>query len=298
MMKTLYIFLISISMIKISNAQLMPFGANFYHNQYLANPAMAGIKSGMHFNSGYNKQWSSIPGAPITQYFTFDNQFNKIGQGLSIYTDKAGLLKRTRILGSYAYHMPINSYGDAFHFGVSFGLLLENINVDDVNGNNIDLTIQRFNDRNAIFDGDFGIAYSTEKITVQSAIPNLNNFFRKEVYNTANWNTFFTAIHYNHKIEFNKNAYLIQPKISFRGVKGDKDILDVGVNISTLKNNIYSSLIYHSSQNITMGMGINYKDFTISCMYTTRTYALKGYSTGNLEVGLGYFVRTSSFKTN
>lgn len=297
-MKTLFLFLIFIFTVFVTNAQLMPFGASFYQNQYLANPAMAGIKSGMHLNSGYNKQWSTIPGAPITQYFTLDNQFNKIGQGISIYTDKAGLLKRTRILGSYAYHMPINSYGDAIHFGISFGLLMENINVDDVNGNNIDISIQRFNDRKAIIDGDFGIAYSTEKITVQSAIPNLNNFFRKEVYNTANWNTFFTSVHYNHKLDFNKNAYLIQPKISYRRYRERDNVLDIGVNVSTLQNNIFSSLIYHSSKNFTTGMGVNYKDFTISCMYTTRTYALKGYSAGNVEVGLGYFVRTSSFKSN
>lgn len=292
-MKKLILFLVFIIKVVVSKAQLMPIGANFYQNQYLANPAMAGIKSGMHLNSGYNKQWSSIPGAPVTQYFTIDNQFNKIGQGASIYTDMAGLLKRTRILGTYAYHMPINSYGDAIHFGLSFGLLVENIITDDINGNNIDISVQRFNDRKAIFDGDFGIAYSTDKIIVQSTIPNLNNFFRRENYNTANWNTFFTAIQYNYKLELNKNTFLVQPKISYREYKERNEILDIGVNFSTLQNNIYSSLIYHSTKNFTMGMGLNYKDFTISCMYTTRTFALKGYSTGNMEVGLGYFVRTN-----
>jgi type IX secretion system PorP/SprF family membrane protein len=279
-----------------AKAQLSPIGANFYQNQYLANPAMAGIKSGMYLNSGYNKQWSSIPGAPITQYFTIDNQSGKIGQGLNIYSDKAGLLNRTRILGSYAYHLPINSDNDAFHFGLSFGLLLERINIADINGNNIDISIQRFNDRDLLLDGDFGIAYTTEKFTVQSAIPNLNNFFRTEIYNTANWNTFFTAINYNYKLEYNNSLYLLQPKISFRGVRESKDILDIGINFSTLQNKIFSSLIYHSSQNFTMGMGINYKDFTISCMYTTRTFTLKGYSDGNLEVGLGYYVKTVSPK--
>lgn len=286
---TKYILLIGMIMIgRVANAQLNPLGATLYQNQYLGNPAMAGLNDGFHLSAGLNQQWSAVPGSPSAQYITVDRRSKKVGLGLSMYADKAGLLKRTRIVGTYAYHLPLNEANDQLHFGISLGALSERIVTEDIDGTISDVSVQRFNERAAVMDGDFGIAYTTGKLGIQAAVPNLKNFLKKERYNTANWNTFFTAVSYKFMTDSSKRAFMIEPKVSFRGVRGYDDIIDGGVNISMASNTIQGTLIYHSTNSISFGLGMNYKDFVILGMYTSGTSALKGYSSGNFEIGLSY----------
>lgn len=271
-----------------ANAQLIPLGATFYQNQYLGNPAMAGLNEGLHFNAGLNQQWSEVPGSPSAQYITVDGRSNKVGLGLSMYADKAGLLKRTRVVGSYSYHLPLNANNDQLHFGLSLGMLSERLTTEDISGTASDIAAQRFNERDAVLDGDFGMAYTTGRITIQGAIPNLKNFLKKERYNTANWNTFFTAMSYKFMTDSTKNAFIIEPKLSFREVRGYQDVIDGGVNVAMASNKLYASIIYHSTKSISFGMGLNYSNFAILSMYTSGTSALKNYSSGNFEIGLRY----------
>ncbi len=281
---TVLMLLVAIS----ASAQLNPLGSNFYQNQYLGNPAMAGVVTGLHFNAGFNQQWSVVPGSPSAQFITVDNRSKRVGLGLSMYLDKAGLLKRTRVTGTYAYHLPLNANDDQLHFGISLGALTERLSTEDINGTISDISAQRFNERDALLDGDFGIAYTTGRLSVQAAAPNLKNFLRKERYNTANWNTFFTAVSYKLRTDTTNNAFMIEPKVSYRGVRGYDDVLDVGVNVSTASNRLSACVIYHSTQSVSVGLGMTYKEFMILGMFTSGTSALRGYSSGNFEIGLGY----------
>src|SRR5690606_14617686 len=79
-------------------ALLEPSGTQWFQNQYLANPAMAGIDTGLHLNAAYRRQWTGVEGAPKTAFFTADGLVGKrVGAGLSIFNDQAGLIDRTRI---------------------------------------------------------------------------------------------------------------------------------------------------------------------------------------------------------
>lgn len=54
--------------------------------------------------------------------FTADYGFSKVGLGLSVLNDKARLQRQTRVVGTYAYHLPL-SESQNLHFGVSFGFM-------------------------------------------------------------------------------------------------------------------------------------------------------------------------------
>jgi type IX secretion system PorP/SprF family membrane protein len=242
----------------------------------------------LHLNAGYSKQWSTIPGSPSVQFITLDNRSKRVGLGINLYSDKAGLLKRTRVVASYAYHLPLNAKNDQLHFGMSLGALSERLNTEDINGDALDISAQRFNERDAVLDGDFGISYTTSKLTLQGAIPNIKYFLKKEQYNTVNWNTFFTAISYKISLDSTKNAMVIEPKLSYRGVRGYDDIIDGGINLSFASNKFNLTGIYHSTNSISFGFGLNFKDLSVLTVYTSGTSALKGYSNGNFEIGIGY----------
>ncbi|RYZ95944.1 MAG: type IX secretion system membrane protein PorP/SprF [Sphingobacteriaceae bacterium] len=287
MNKYIYLIILLLSAL-FGNAQLNPLGATFYQNQYLANPAMAGLTPGIHLNAGMNKQWSAVPGSPSTQFITLDRGSDRVGLGVNMYADKAGLLKRTRITATYAYHLPLNVAGDKLRFGLSLGALSERLAIEDIDGTISDIAAQRFNERAPVMDGDFGMAYTSGKLSLQGALPNLKNFLKKERYNTANWNTFYTAVSYKFMTDSSSKAFIIEPKVAYRGVRGYDDVIDGGVNFSIPSNKLSGTILYHSTNSISFGMGLNYNSFSILGMYTSGTSALKGYSSGNFEIGLGY----------
>ena len=279
--------LITILSVHQGSAQLNPLGSQYFQNQYLGNPAMAGINDGLQVNLAFRQQWGSIPGAPTTQAITADYRLNnKVGLGINLYTDEAGLLKRTRTTGTYAYHLPLLNDDQYIHFGLSLGFMYERVMNENINGDHDDLSIGRFNQRETFIDGDFGVAYTNSHITIQGAIPNMKNFLQKDEYNSVDRSLFFTSISYKWFADGDQNGTVIEPKVAYRGVKGYDNLLDAGLNVSMISRRLNLTGMYHSSQSATFGVGISYNSFSLMGVYTTETSALRGYAGGNFEIGI------------
>jgi type IX secretion system PorP/SprF family membrane protein len=280
------ILLISIQVKQEVKAQLNPMGAMYFHNQYLGNPAMAG-KGGLNLNMGIRKQWNNIPGSPSAQMLTVDYDLtDKAGIGFNVNNDKSGLFKRTRLVSTYAYHLPLNDKNHKLSFGLSLGLLNERINNEELSGDSDDLSVANYNQRYTFLDGDFGLAYTTSKINIQLTLPNLKSMVKQEdVSGAVDRSTFFSAISY--KIKTGVTSGLeIEPKAVYRGVYGFNDIIDLGANLSYGQNKLNIFGMYHSTQSATVGTGINYQNFEFRAIYTTSTSDLSGYTNGNFELSL------------
>jgi len=285
-LKTVLLLFISIIVQQETTAQLNPMGALYFQNQFLGNPAMAGT-GGLNINMGYRKQWNTIPGSPSTQAITADYGItSKAGLGLSFNNDVSGLFKRTRAVGTYAYHLPLNANDDKLSFGLSLGIMNERVNTDELSGDPDDLSIANFNQRDAYLDGDFGMAYTTGKLNIQVALPNLKGILiQNEVRGTIDHPTFFSAISY--KIQTGAGTDLeIEPKAVYRGVNGLNNILDLGANLSYAGNKLNLFGMYHSTQSATYGIGMIYQNIGFSGMYNTSTSALSNYTNGNFEISL------------
>lgn len=286
----IYLFLLIMGTVCFAvQGQTNPMNAQYFQNQYLSNPALAGLNEGMNVNVGYMTRSNSMPGAPGAQTITIDSQFKRVGLGLNLYNDQAGLLKRTRIVASYAYHLPLSENNDQLHFGVSLGSLHERIDLSEVNGELSDISVQNFNDRGAVLDGDFGLALTSGRLNVQASIPNLKNFLKRENYNTANWNTFFTALGYKFLWSAD-NGYgiVIEPKLVVRGVRAGKDVIDGALNIAFAENKFSLTGIYHSTKNVSAGFGLNISRVSLNMLYMSSTSSLGGNLNGSLEFGLGF----------
>ena len=272
-----------------SHAQLNPLGGTYFHNQYLSNPAFAGLDSGLTLNLHYRQQWSSVPGAPKTQTLTSVYGLNeKVGVGLQAYNDVSGLLRRMRIMGTYAYHLPINGEDQKLSFGISLGFMNERVAHEDLKGNPADQSVSRFNERETFIDGDFGVAFTSSHLTIQCAIPNMKTFFKKDEYTArVDRALFLTAIGYRLYFPESLDGLRIEPKVTFRGVKGYDNMADFGANVSFANGMVCLMGIYHTSQSASFGMGITYqKSISILGIYTTETSALSTYTNGNFEIAL------------
>ncbi|WP_316805662.1 PorP/SprF family type IX secretion system membrane protein [Pedobacter nototheniae] len=275
-------------------SQLNPMGSMYYQNQYLSNPAMAGLESGFELNGGYKAQWTNVEGSPTIQTVTaaYGTENKKVGLGLSFYNDKAGLIQRTSVKGTYAYHLPLNNGNSFLDFGLSAGVTNEWIDFSLFKGNMGDQAFNNFNDRKLYFDGDFGLAFRNERITLQAALPNLKRFFNRDVErNMIDQSLYFAAASYRF-INTSGALAIVEPKISYRGIKNYKGIFDLGINTQFWGDNLILNGIYHTTNSVTIGAGTTFKkQLSLLLMYTTNTGDVQNYSNGEFEVGLKYNFR-------
>ncbi|XOV94525.1 MAG: PorP/SprF family type IX secretion system membrane protein [Bacteroidota bacterium] len=107
-----------IMMTSIVYGQLDPLYTQYHFNQYLINPAFAGLyeSSSITFNS--RAQWYGLEGAPFTNTFAMESSLsNHSGIGVKVMNDRIGVHNNTEFMASASYF--INS-----HF-VKIGMALQ-----------------------------------------------------------------------------------------------------------------------------------------------------------------------------
>ncbi|MBV7530273.1 PorP/SprF family type IX secretion system membrane protein [Chitinophaga sp. sic0106] len=270
-----------------TGALLDPSSTQYYQNQYLANPAMAGIDTGFHFNAAYRRQLDGIDGAPTTQFFSADGYIgNRIGGGINVMNDKAGLLNRTRIAATYAYHLPLSDRGNALHFGLSLGMNFQRIDYSKVNGDPNDPSVNAFNRRDDYFEADYGMAYTDRHWTIQASLPNIRSTFSNKDYVGADGGVvFFSGVSYKFRLDGVFSS--LEPKACYRSIKGYDGIVDLGVNLGLLQQKLNVMGLYHTSGTYTVGAGFYLLDAVrLNIMYTKQSGGYKNYTDGGFEAGL------------
>lgn len=273
-----------------ANAQLTEYESMYFQNQYINNPAMAGLEEGMKLNIGYQRQWDEVPGNPILMNATFEyNGGNRTGLGLNVTSDRAGLINRTRIMGTYAYHLPIGAE-EKLNFGLSAGAKFASIDYNKMIGDKDDVVLQNFNKGTEV-DGDLGIAYTSRLLTIQASLPKLHNLFYENdngIQNYADRSTFYSAVSYKILLSNYDEDLNIEPLVAYRGIKGHKDILDMGArfNFPDYKMNI--SAFYHTNKTVSTAFGISLDDLGVFLAYSKYFGSLGAYANNTFEVGLNY----------
>jgi type IX secretion system PorP/SprF family membrane protein len=271
-------------------AQINPLGQSYFQNQYLANPAMAGLAKGVQVNLAYRQQWTGMPEAPMGQSFTGQYGAGKLGFGVNLFNDKASILSKTRAMATVAYHLPLGANGQQLSVGVSGGMMDQSISSDNPEDMS-DVSVAKFNDRGMYFDGDLGLAFTGKGLNIQASLPNVRGLRQEYVTdNLVNQPTFFSSISYKTKINLSEgvNPLGIEPKLVYRGVEGFKSLVDVGANWTVLQEKLSVLTMYHSTQNVTLGLGVVYKGLGLNALHTTKSYDIRGLGQSYFEIGLQY----------
>jgi type IX secretion system PorP/SprF family membrane protein len=265
-------------------SQVTYLGSQFYENQYIGNPAMSGIEQGIVLNLSYRSQWRTLSGSPITQSFTAEYGKGQVGAGINIYNDKADLLGRQRAVGTYSYHLPLDYDSKKVHFGISLGVSNSTLDNDRVIGDTGDPLLDDYK-RKPYLVGDFGVAYTSEKLTLQAALPNMKKYFEKDERNMIDRATFLMSISY--KVALEVEGVYLEPRFGYRGAKGIDNILDIGSSINFHNNLLTAMGMYHSNKSFTLGFGLKLEDrYSINGYYTNQWTELSTSFGGNFEIGL------------
>jgi len=271
-----------------SKAQLAPFQNMYFQNKYIYNPAMAGLDKGLNLNVAYRKQWSSFPGTPETGMITADlKATDKVGLGVNVVNDKAGLIKQTRAVATYAYHLPLNDQDSHLSFGVSLGINDSRVDQNAVNGDPTDMELNRYNELKAYLDGDFGVAYTSSRLYLSASMPNLKSTFANSSDQRIDVDKLLFIGIASYKIPVGDGGnFTLEPLAGLRVVKGYKDIVDVGANFSIDQYGLFFQSIYHSSNSLGFGAGLDQGTYAFNVSYNLETGQLKTYTHGAFELGL------------
>jgi len=106
------------------SGQQMPQYSQYMFNDFIINPAIAGVHDHYQIRTNHRFQWAGMNDPPITNSIAFYGPHSKMDMGFggSIFTDITGPTSRTGVSGSYAYNILL--FNDIrLSAGLSFSIL-------------------------------------------------------------------------------------------------------------------------------------------------------------------------------
>ena len=160
-----WILLLGLFCFTVGSAQQRPYYTQYIMNNYIINPAVAGIENYWDVKASHRLQWVGLQDAPVTTYITFHGPLSKNpyeresatsfhasgqnprgqaywqdytsaephhGVGFTMLNDKTGPLNRFAAYGTYAYHIGI-SPKTSLSAGVSVGFTNMSLDASKLN---------------------------------------------------------------------------------------------------------------------------------------------------------------------
>jgi type IX secretion system PorP/SprF family membrane protein len=299
-MKRISILIFAICFAGALKAQQLPQITQYMNNNYVINPAVAGMYDYYQVNTTIRNQWAGMNEGPRTSVISiYGKHSNNVGLGGTVYNDVTGPTSRIGGSASYTYAFQLTQkikLSLALQGGFTqFKIIKDNIPVKDQNdplmlGGNVVRTLP---------DATFGLNVSGNKWYIGAAIPQLlsselklmdDDFAR--IYDTTSQNGKLASHIYvlgAYTYDINP-AISIEPSIFLKSVAGAKTQIDFGIK-SEYKEMIWVGMNYKINNDLSslaalLGYNINER-FNIGYSYGMPSSATSNYYSGSHEFMLG-----------
>ncbi|MDA0890546.1 MAG: type IX secretion system membrane protein PorP/SprF [Bacteroidetes bacterium] len=299
-MKRISILLFVICFGGLLKAQQLPQITQYMNNNYVINPAVAGMYDYYQVNTTIRNQWAGINDAPRTSVISIYGRHSEhVGLGGTVYNDVTGPTSRIGGAASYTYAFQLTQkvkLSLALQGGFTqFKIIKNNIPVKDQEdplmlGGDVVRTLP---------DATFGFNVSGNKWYIGAAIPQLlsselklmdDDFAR--IYDTTSQNGKLASHIYvlgSYTYDINP-AISIEPSFFLKSVAGAKTQIDFGVK-SEYKEMIWVGMNYEMNNDLSsiaalLGYKINDR-FNIGYSYGMPSSATSSYHSGSHEFMLG-----------
>lgn len=175
-MKKIYISaLFILTLVGVLRAQQDPLYNLYSFNQFMINPAYAGIYNNFNANLITRKQWAGIDGTPLTNMLSLTSSVgDQFGAGLLIVNDRLGI--NNNLEGQVAFSYKIVSNKSTLAFGVQGGFInyrydYNELNLAFVDDEGLDMNNDQFSKPNF----GAGVFYMTDKYYVGLSVPRILN---------------------------------------------------------------------------------------------------------------------------
>jgi type IX secretion system PorP/SprF family membrane protein len=289
-----HIFSLLICICLTSFGQQQPLFTNILVNQYLYNPAYAGVYKGLEVAGGYRNQWSGFVGAPKTLFlngYSILKKKPKMALGGLISSDKMGLLQRNSFYASYSYNLKLSKKVNA-SFGISAGAVRYNVRVYDAKPypTDQDDPFLKSNILNAnAFDANVGLYLYSKKFFFSLSGQQITN-------SKVQWNPKYGTLTphlyaytgYDFVLDKKKKEWVLQPSLLIRYNNPAPYQLEANLKI-TYKDMFWIAGSYRPKASTSFLFGISIsKQYTIAYAFDYANTNLQKYSTGSHEIVLKY----------
>lgn len=296
-----------VSLAAASAAQQMPLYSQYLFNEYLINPAVAGSDGYTSINLTAREQWLGYSGAPRTYSFSYQTRLlkrsyiikgstarrkvfkpgrdGKVGLGGYIFSDRNGLVQRTGLQASYAYHTWIQgstqlSFGlsaTAFHFRIDE----ERIRLEDP-----DDPILYSDLRKGVFipDANFGVYILNYRFNAGFSVEQLFQSYIK-MGNPAYKNLSLLRHYYlfgSYSFPIDSKSE-IEPNFMFRMSEQLKPQFDIGIRYTFL-DDFWGGLTFRSANTIITSIGTRWNDMYFGYAFDYSFNEIQNYTFGSHEI--------------
>jgi len=275
----------------IASAQQEAQYSLFFMNDYVINPAVAGMRKQMEVRSVNRYQWEGITDAPRTYTLSFTTPLSdgKMGLGAYVYTDIVGPTRRIGAQGSYAYRIPFNE-STTLGFGVSVGMMQYAIDGDKIQlaesddpalGN----SLQSVN----VIDAKMGLMLKGKNYHVGFSIPqlsqsNLNIYPSTESGSSALVSHFLFSAGYDYELG---DDFIIEPNVLVKMVTPAPVKVDATVRVM-YREMVWLGGGFRNNDAFTAFLGVRWnKKIHIAYAHDFGTTDIARYASGTHEIMLG-----------
>jgi type IX secretion system PorP/SprF family membrane protein len=322
MRKNLLLMVLLTLFVRTAFAQQRPQYTQYVFNNFLLNPAVAGIENYTDAKLGYRSQWTGLQGAPVTSYFSInaplgqdflqgdatafpasggENPSSRLftqyyraaephhGIGFTIVSDKAGPITQTNIDASYAYHLGLTDQLN-LSVGVSAGVSHINLNTDMITlENSNDPVLNNIN--NSQWKPDLGVgiwAYSSKfyfGISAQQILPQNLYITTGSTANASKTVPHFFATG-GYKIFLSDDVTLL-PSALLKFIDPAPVTFDINMKLS-FRDRFWFGGSFRKDDSYSVLAGFNLSSVVnVGYSYDVTTSALRSVSNGSHEIVLG-----------
>ena len=284
-------------------SQQTPVFTAYYFNRFLLNPAFAGVDNQYRAFGFYRTQWSNVPLRPVTGGATAEGSFwkDRIGAGLEVTNDAAGIFNQTTVGLSYAQKITLAT-NHILSIGAQGQMMMNRINFTAANPHDInDPGLAIGASSRTSFDFGLGIAYSYKNaLLVGFSVPNILQPQAKYTSPGQEQSSFEYRRNYTafvqYKISLLNGKFGITPNVLLRKAETSGYQID-GTLVLDYNNIVFAGGGYRSAFGAVFLAGVNILNtVTVAYAYDATTQSVIGGQVGQThEVTLGFHL-PSNFK--
>ncbi len=263
------------------SAQQLTYNSQYMQNQFLINPAAAGLFDYMQIAASFRQQWAGFNDAPRTQMLSANTKIGeKMGVGGIVYNDVTGPLRNIGFQGSYSYHLKINE-DSKLALGLSMSAAQHVLDGSSFNLNNaVDATLNGSSQKSFNIDATFGVYYYADNYFVGLSVPQLFQNKYKFGSTIEDLNRQVRHYYFSGGYKFDLGGdYKLEPSVLLKYVDAAPLQFDINAKLY-YKNNLWAGVSYRDKESVVAMLGMQRDQFIIGYSYDYTTSNINNYSGG------------------
>jgi len=266
----------------------------FYFNPSLINPSMVGVEGRPAMFVSYRKQWLGLNGSPSIANFSIQAPLiNRVNVGLSLTSNRQGLINTSSALLTGGYTLPISIH-QSFRFGFAVGLSSNKLDYEALDAafkSSGDPLLTNLAQSNLQTIGSIGFSYNGQTFHAGLSIPNLfqPSYLTSNSFGVPQFKPLESLLlHVSNRFYFNNNHNIFEPYLVYRYNNSLPSQIEIA-GVVHLKNLIHVGASYKANVGISAlgGVRIN-KETALGLSYTIQNLGENQLPNPSFEIHLGY----------